>query len=329
MSIDSIYTDLQKTYGTRVKRDEPLAMYTTLKVGGPADIFFAATDNDEIVDIVQRAAAAHVPYIVLGGGSNILVADAGIRGIVIKNMAKHIGIRGVKGEVRGDTQTGSVFVEASSGAIINQLVRFTIEEGLQGLEMHLGLPGTVGGALYMNSKWTKPEGYVGDVVYQAKILGADGQVRDEPKSYFKFAYDQSILQQTHEIVLAVVFELKKASKDALWETANASISYRRETQPHGVFSPGCTFRNISKADAIAIPTPGNTTSAGFLIDSAGLKGMKVGGAQISPVHANFIVNTGGATAADVVQLIERARQTVKKQFGVTLEEEIVRLGEFK
>jgi UDP-N-acetylmuramate dehydrogenase len=269
-----------------------------------------------------------VPVFVLGGGSNIVVGDRGFGGLVIKNAAKNIVLRGMKGKLQDNQSSGQVFVEADGGVIVNQLVRFTIEEGLAGLEMHLGLPGTVGGALYMNSKWTKPEGYVGDVVYQATLVDHKGSIRTVARDYFKFGYDQSILQKTHETVVSVIFALNKEPKDKLWERANASIGYRRQSQPQGVFSAGCTFRNISQADAMVASTPGHTTSAGFLLDRAGLKGKAVGGAKISPMHANFIVNTGGATASDVIQLIELARAEVKRQFGVTLVEEVVRIGEF-
>jgi len=196
------------------------------------------------------------------------------------------------------------------------------------LEMHLGLPGTVGGAIYMNSKWTHPEGYVGDVVYQAEILNSKNEQQVVPKSYFQFGYDSSLIQKTGDIVLRVVFALRQGDKEKLWESANAAIAYRRESQPQGVLGPGCTFRNITKAQAMTAATPQGTTSAGFLIDHAGLKGVTIGGAQISPVHANFIINRNKATAADVIQLISRAKEQVKRQFGVLLEEEIVRIGEF-
>lgn len=305
-----------------------LASYTTLKIGGPADFFFEAKTMEELAEAICEARKLGLPVFVLGGGTNILIGDRGIRGLVIKNSTDRIAIAGAKGTFESGQNKGTVFVEADSGVIMNKLVRFTIEEGLSGIEMQLGLPGTVGGAMYMNSKWTKPEGYVGDSVYQATILTTKGEVEVVPRSYFQFGYDKSSLQESHDIVLRVVFALKRLPKEKLWEVANSVMSYRRETQPQGVKSPGCTFRNITKYEAISIPTPNHTTSAGFLIDHAGLKGMRLGDAQISPVHANFIINLGKATARDVVELIEKARTQVKKQFGVRLEEEIVRVGEF-
>lgn len=238
-------------------------------------------------------------------------------------------IKGMKGRVTaGAAKKRLVFVEADSGMVFNSLVRFTVEEGLAGLEMHLGLPGSVGGAIFMNSKWTHPPGFVGDAVYQAELLTEDNTRVTVPNSYFHFGYDSSSIQKTKDILLKVIFALGADNKDRLWEIANKSIEYRRQTQPQGVKTAGCAFKNISEAEARAVSTPNLTTSAGFLIDHAGLKGASVGDAEISAVHANFIINRGRATASDVVQLLERARGKVKEKFGVTLEEEIIRVGEF-
>lgn len=308
--------------------DVPLAPYTTFKIGGSAELFYEAKTIEKFVDAVKIGRELGVPITILGGGSNVLIADKGVRGLVIKNSTHAITIRGMKGKVEQGVAKGSVFVEADSGVIFNKLVRFTIEEGLGGLAAHLGLPGTVGGAIFMNSKWTKPASFVGDAVYQVTILTHQNEVKVVDRSYFRFAYDTSIIQKTGDIVLRVVFALTPKDKEELWKIANQSVVFRRESQPQGVKSPGCTFRNITKAQAVIAATPNHTTSAGFLIDCVGLKGIGVGGAQISPIHANFIINTGEATAHDVIELIELARTKVKKQFGVELEEEIVRLGEF-
>ncbi len=309
-------------------KNVPLAAFTTFKIGGPAEFFYEARSVEELVDAVKKARELGIPVTILGGGTNILIGDKGIRGLVIKNSSGVITIRGMKGKYQGGETKGSVFVEADSGVVFNKLVRFTVEEGLGGLEAHLGLPGTVGGAIFMNSKWTKPVSYVGDTVYQVTILTPQNKVKVMDRSYFRFAYDTSVIQKTGDIVLRVVFSLVPKEKEKLWQVANDSIAYRRESQPQGIKSPGCTFRNISKAQAVAAATPDHTTSAGFLLDHAGLKGKAVGGAQFSTIHANFIINNGHAKASDVIELIEIAKANVKSQFGVELEEEIVKLGEF-
>ncbi|MBI4066310.1 UDP-N-acetylmuramate dehydrogenase [Candidatus Gottesmanbacteria bacterium] len=311
-----------------LQKNVPLAAFTTFKIGGPAEFFYEVRSVEELVEAVAKARELGIPITILGGGSNVLIGDKGIRGLVIKNNTGTITIRGMKGKFERGEARGSVFVEADSGVVFNKLVRFSVEEGLGGLEAHLGLPGTVGGAIFMNSKWTKPVRYVGDAVYQVAILSRQNEVKVVDRSYFRFAYDTSIIQKTGDIVLRVVFRLVPKEKQSLWEVANQSVAYRRESQPQGVKSPGCTFRNISKAQAVAAATPNHTTSAGFLVDRAGLKGVAVGDAQISPIHANFIINNGRASARDVVELIELARAKVKEQFGVELQEEIVRLGEF-
>lgn len=325
--MESNIEKLKQILGEKVKENEPLARYTTLKIGGPADLYYEARTGEELTLAVSSARKYGVALFLLGGGSNILISDQGFRGFVVKNSTKHIAIRGAKGMMKRQKSQRLVYVEVNSGVMINTLVRYTIEEGLQGLEMHLGLPGTVGGALYMNSKWTKPAGYVGDALYQATIVTPKGDITVVPTSYFHFGYDQSSLQQIGDIVTTAVFALNRDDPALLWKIANASIAYRRESQPQGMFSAGCTFRNISRAQALSIPTPNHTTSAGFFLDHAGLKGVVVGDAQISPVHANFIINRGKATAADVVAVIEHAREKVEQQFGVRLQEEIVRIGE--
>jgi UDP-N-acetylenolpyruvoylglucosamine reductase len=323
----TILQSLQEKLNGIVKEQEILAPYTTLKIGGPAQYFFVAQTYDDLAKAVIAARELDIPFYVLGGGSNILISDQGLSGLVIKNNAKTITIKGAKGiHSNGVIQHERVFVEADSGTSMNQLVRFTVEEGLAGLETHLGLPGSVGGAIYMNSKWMHPESYVGDCVYQATIIKPDNSIQTVPQSYFHFAYDSSIVQSSKDIVLTVVFALHSELKDELWKKANESIAYRRETQPQGIKTAGCTFRNISKAEALAKATPDHTTSAGFLIDHAGLKGVAEGDAVISDAHANFIINKGNAKASDVIKLIERAREEVKKQFGVTLVEEIVRVN---
>lgn len=319
---------LKKVFGDKLRQDEPLAPYTTFKIGGPADYFINVTTVDELVTAVTEARKLNIPVFILGGGTNLLIADKGIRGLVIKNSTNKIRVVGMKGQLSAHLETHKVYVQAESGVVINQLVRFTAQEGLRGLEMHLGLPGSVGGAVYMNSKWTNPPGYVGDVVYQAEILTPDGQRKVVPQKYFQFAYDTSVIQTSRDIVLSVVFAFSRDDKDRLWSIANESISYRRQTQPQGIKSAGCTFRNVPISEVMARGLPEKATSAGFLVDHAGLKGLTIGDAQISPVHANFIINLGKATASDVVQLITKARDQVKSQFGVTLQEEIERAGEF-
>ncbi len=319
---------LEQELGAKLRQQVVLAPFTTLKIGGPADWFYEATTKDELVRAVTCARRLGMPVFILGGGSNVLIGDRGFRGLVVRNLTRNISVVGLKGQLISGKRSETVFVAADSGAAINSLVRFTVDEGLAGLEMHLGLPGSVGGAIYMNSKWTHPVGYVGDAVSQVTLITRSGEQKTVPQSYFRFAYDTSCLQITHETVVSVVFALQKSNKEKLWAIANESINYRRTSQPTGVVTAGCTFRNLSETEAHMYATPNHTQSAGFLIDRAGLKGVTVGKVQISPLHANFFLNLGGGTARDMVKLIETARTKVKEKFRVNLREEVERIGEF-
>lgn len=327
--MENLLDMLVREIGKKVETDVPLSRYTTLKIGGKCDYFVEVTSRDEMTSAVMAAIKAGIPYFILGGGSNLLISDDGIAGLVIHNHMKNITVKGIRGMIKRGVSTRQVFVECDSGVPMNHLVRFTLEQGLAGLEMHLGLPGSVGGAVFMNSKWTHPTGYVGDVLYQGVILTHEGTVSTVPKSYFRFAYDYSVLHKTRETLLSVVFGLRQENKDTLWKIANDSISYRRQSQPQGVFTAGCIFRNISQADALSHAVPDGVTSAGFFIDHSGCKGMRVGDAEVSGQHANFIINRGQAKAGDVVELIDKIRTEVRNHFGLTLKEEIIRVGRFE
>jgi len=324
-----MYEELKKKLGDKVKENEPLAFYTTYKVGGPADLFYNATSIEELEKAITLARDLNIPFFILGGGSNILIGDKGFRGLVIKNTSSGISINGMTGKMKDSTDKRLVYLKVDSGVPMNKLVRFTIEEGLSGLEMHLGLPGSVGGAIAMNSKWMKPPGFVGDCLYRALILTPDNELKHVDKAYFHFSYGYSILQKNSDVLLQVIFALEKKDKDALWNQANESITYRRDSQPQGVHTAGCIFKNISPALAITHSTPDHQTSAGYLLDKSGCVGLKVGQAEVSDVHANFIITKPGATASDVIELIDLMKRNVKKTFGITLLEEILKIGEFE
>lgn len=312
--------------GHKLLFDEPLASHTYFKLGGPADLFFEATSTEELTLAVSSAHAAKVPYFVLGSGSNLLASDRGFRGLIIKNKSSNLLLKGFTGSAnKGKLDLKEVIVQADSGVPANQLIRYTLNEGLQGLEIFLGLPGTVGGALYNNSHHLGK--LIGDQVVEVVVLSEEGEPHTYTAKDMKFAYDYSILHKTKEIVLTVSFLLKRGDKDKLWSIASDAVKRRAQTQPLGLPSSGCIFRNIHLSDAMRLGTPGHTTSAGYLIDKAGLKGKKVGGASVSDVHANFIVNDGSASTKDVLALIEEIKLAVKLKFGVSLELEVFFIGE--
>ncbi len=325
--MDKKLQELEKVLGkNRVRIDEPMSAHTTFKIGGAAQYYIDIAVIEDLVKAVNLARKLNMPVFIFGGGSNVIVADKGIKGLVIKNNCRRFEMASMSGKIKNrQLNVDRALVYAESGVIMNQLVRFTIDQGLAGLEYQLGLPGTVGGAIYMNSNFPKKDAYVGDSLYRAKLLGKDGTIHEVDNSYFHFAYDKSILQETGEILLSAVFRLTKANKDELWKCGTEALTYRDTTQPKGA-SAGCTFRNISILDAMRIPTPERITSAGYLIDKAGLKGKRIGDAMISTIHGNFILNMGQARADDVLALVDLIKSEVNKKFGAPLHLEVKTVG---
>jgi UDP-N-acetylmuramate dehydrogenase len=308
----AVESTLREAFGQRVRAQVPLAPLTTFRVGGPAEWFLETRSSDEIVTALQVAHAAGVHVTVLGGGSNVLVADAGVRGLVIRP--------------RGGTiaAVGEHQVRADAAVTINGLVRWTITHGRAGLEAWAGTPGTVGGAIFGNAHFSGR--LIGNLVENVRVASRDGRAADVPAVEMGFGYDRSRLQTSGEVLLSAVFRVGAGDPAALRATARASLAYRKRTQPLDTPSAGCIFQN---------PEPGRDTlpdgipwSAGALVDRAGLKGCAIGGARVSPAHGNFIVNDGSATARDIRQLINRCREVVRDRFGVVLLEEIVCLGDF-
>jgi UDP-N-acetylmuramate dehydrogenase len=294
----------------RVCAEERLARYTTFKVGGPAEWFLESRGSDEIVDALRIAHASAVPVTLLGGGSNVLVGDLGVRGLVIRPRG------GLIEKADGER------VRADAATTINGLVRWTIQRGIAGLEAWAGTPGTVGGAIFGNAHFGGR--LIGELVESVRLAGVGGDRREVSRDEMEFGYDRSRLQKTGEVLLSAVFRVSTGEPAALRDIARQSLAYRKKTQPLDTPSAGCIFQNPDRAEVPAdIPA-----SAGALVDRAGLKGTARGDARVSPTHGNFIVNEGQATAADIRSLIDLCRARVTEQFGVALQEEIVYLGEF-
>jgi UDP-N-acetylmuramate dehydrogenase len=309
---DSFFSALTAAFGERAQRDAPLAPLTTFRVGGAADWLVEPRTSDEILTALELASASGVPITLLGGGSNVLIADTGIRGLVVRP-------RG--GEVRRLNDTR---IQADAAVTINGLVRWTINHGCAGLEAWAGTPGTVGGAIYGNAHFGGH--LIGELVSAVRIATRDGATADVAGAKMAFAYDQSRLQRSGEILLWAVFRVSEGDPAALRATARQSLAFRKRTQPLESRSAGCVFQN-PQPDRDSVPE-GLPWSAGALIDRAGLKGFSIGGARISTTHGNFIVNEGDATARDIYELIDHCRAAVQARFGVELREEIVYLGDF-
>jgi len=297
---------------TRLKRGELLAPYTTFRIGGPADLFYDATSADDLANAVTASRLAGVPFFVLGLGANILAGYAGFRGLVIRNAARHVRFH----------PDGHVWCE--SGVIVRDLIAESVRRGWSGLEHYVGIPSTVGGAVWQNLHFLSPAPdrertmFIEEVFESAELLDERGERHRVDREYMKFGYDTSVLHTGREVALSVTFRLAAGDIGAMHRIMQENLSWRGARHPWLEIHPsaGSIFKKIEGV------------GAGRLIDQCGLKGFRVGDAQISHIHANIMVNLGHATAADVRALIAHAQQCVLEKFGQRLEPEIGFIGEF-
>lgn len=289
-----------------------LDQYTYAKIGGIAEHLAVVTTPAQLTRACHLAQKNRWPLTILGSASNVLISDQGLAGLVIIN--------------RLQTQKiiGSNQVEAASGVPMNRLVNFCLDHSLAGLEEFLGIPGTVGGAVYNNSHHL--DHLLGDRVVKVRILNSDLQTRTLSAADCRFGYDRSIFQSKPWIILSAVFKLTPGDPAVLKSRALSALKRRRQSQPLEFPSAGCMFKNLDPATAQSLGMPDGITAAGWLVDRAGLKGKVLGGAMVSPKHANFIVNHHQATAADYVALSNLVRREIHRRYGIWLEREIFFLG---
>lgn len=300
---------------SRTRRDEILAPYTTFRIGGPADLYFEAITANELSDAVLAARNLEVPYFVLGLGANILIGDRGFRGVVIRNTARHFAFH---------EQGNSCTLWTESGAVVKDLIQESVSRGWSGLEHYVGIPSTVGGAIWQNLHFLSPAPqrertmFIAEIFDSCEILSEENAHRTVGAEYVRFGYDDTVFHHRRDIVLAATFRLTRGDPAIMHRVMQENLSWRGGRHPWLDWHPsaGSIFKKIEGV------------GAGRLIDQCGLKGRRVGDAQISHIHANIMVNLGHATARDVRQLIETAQRTVEKQHGVHLEPEIGFIGEF-
>lgn len=306
-----------------VQENVSLDQYTSFKIGGPARFFYEAGSAREIIKGVRAAKKYNIPFFMLGGGSNILVSDKGFSGLVIKTKNNEI-----------EAKEG--VIQAGAGAELKELVRFALENSLSGLEWAAGIPGSVGGAIRGNV--AAFDGSMAECIKKVEMFDAQKLKRSFlSRKECRFDYKQSVFKKNPSlIILRVEIKLSLGQKPEIERKMKSNLEYRKENHPLQYASAGCVFKNCS----IKIKDPNlekkfpllkkfkeqGIIPAGYLIDRAGLGGTKKGGAEISPQHANFIVNKDGATAGDMIFLINLAKERVKEVFGVELEEEIQYLG---
>jgi UDP-N-acetylmuramate dehydrogenase len=284
-----------------VREREPLRKHVSFRIGGPADILVVPRSGDELRAVARSLFEEHAAFVVLGAGSNVVISDGGIRGVVLK-----IG-KGVD-RVRRDGDR----IIAESGVGLPHLARDAATYGLSGLEFAAGIPASLGGAVVMNAG---AHGHaMAEIVVAAHVVTSNGEVELSARS-LEYAYRTSVLQRRSAVVTEATLQLQKADPIPVRRLTEEWLAHRSATQPIGPPSSGCVFRNPAG------------DHAGRLIDLAGGKGLQVGGARVSEIHANYIVNTGEATAADVLTLIRKVNALVAEKFGVTLDPEVKLLGE--
>jgi len=293
-----VIDDIKQFYRGHVALNQPLAQYTTYRIGGPADFFFEPVDKNDAIALVQYLHSHAVPFFVLGNGSNLLVNDTGVRGVVI-NLEHGVD------QIRFDGE----MIYAEAGARLTRLVDFCIQHDRQGLEMLSGIPGTVGGGIIMNAG--AYGGQISDFLVRVEFL-RDGHLHSISKEEAGFTYRHSPFER--ELVLSAWFLLPEGKKAELMKRRRELLIKRNTAQPLNFPNSGSVFKNPEGHHAAK------------LIEQAGLKGTRHGKAQISEKHGNFIVNTGGASAADILELMKLIRTTIRRQFGITLELEVRLVG---
>lgn len=303
MSVDTLEQYLRSRLRGEVRRREPMARHTTYRIGGPAELFITCETVTDLIETVRSCDAEGVQRIAVGKGSNLLVADDGYPGAVIT----------LGDEFKAHRVQGAE-IEAGAACILAFVVRDAYSRGLGGMEFAVGIPGTVGGAIAMNAGTGAD--WIGAVAGSVTVYLPDTGLERLRADELDWQYRSSGLR-AEVIVVETTLRLHEAERQTIRATMDASLERRKRTQPIGVPSAGSVFRN----------PPGD--SAGRLIESAGLKGTRLGGARISEVHANFIVNEGGATAADVLGLVRKAQMTVRDTHGIQLTPEIKLLGTFE
>ena len=286
-----------------VKLQEPMSKHTTFRIGGPVDFYLCPHSTKEVQQTVQICKEENLPYFILGNGSNLLVSDKGYRGVIIQ-LWKNFS----------DISVKDCCITAKAGALLSKVAAEALEEGLTGMEFASGIPGTIGGAVFMNAG--AYGGEMKDIIKEVKVLDDQGEIRVLSNEEMKLGYRTSIVKEKGYTVLSAVLQLKKGDVSVIRETMEDLKNRRTSKQPLDMPSAGSTFKRPEGY------------FAGKLIMDSGLRGFSMGGAQVSEKHCGFVVNKGGATAEDVTALIREVQRRVKEKFGVELEIEVRFLGEF-
>ncbi|GAB1401665.1 UDP-N-acetylmuramate dehydrogenase [Elusimicrobiota bacterium] len=293
-----INTDIAKQlrdYSLDFIENEPLSNHTTLHLGGNADFFVKIKTYNELKNLLKITTENNIPYFIIGGGSNLLFSDSGFRGIVFK----------LTGEFEEISISGNILT-TGSGASLGTVIKQSAEQSLKGFEHFIGIPGTIGGAVFgnagLNNSW------IGSFVDTVEVMNFDGTIKKYNNCDIVFSYRCCNLKNC--VITKAIFILKNGDKNDILKTVSADIEKRIFTQPLGTKNAGCVFKNPEGQNA------------GYLIDILGLKGFSIGGIKVSDIHANFLINTGNGTASEMLELIEYIKEKVRERFKIELETEI-------
>lgn len=297
MFLENLYNILDPS---KIKQNEPMSKHTTFRVGGNAKVFISPTTIEELMSVIELAKQNRINYLVIGNGSNLIVRDNGYEGAIIKTT--QICSINVEDKV----------IEASCGTFLSSVSKIALEHRLSGIENLSGIPGTIGGAVAMNAGAYGTE--IKDIIYSATVLNESGKIVKMYKEDLKLSYRRSVIQDSSNIVLSATIILEHGNYEAIHSKIKEIQTKRISAQPLNYPNAGSIFKRI------------NGQSVGIIIENAGLKNTSIGGAKVSEKHANFIVNTGNATATDIINLIELVKSTVKNRTNIDLETEVKIIG---
>lgn len=283
--------------------EEPMHKHTTFRVGGPAEVFVTVENKEQLEKLIKYLNLVERPYFILGNGSNLLVGDKGYRGVIIR----------LGGEFNA-LKTEGTLLTAGASVLLSAAAREAMEKGLTGMEFASGIPGSIGGGVKMNAG--AYDGEMRQIVESVQVMYKDGSILDLDNDTMEFGYRNSVIKNRPYVVLQVSLRLQPGNREEILARMNELAVRRKEKQPLEFASAGSTFKRPEGY------------FAGKLIMDSGLRGARIGGAQISEKHCGFVINDGTATAADIAELIQEVRETVKEKFGVTLEPEVILLGDF-
>lgn len=316
-----LYKKLEKAFpGLQYQENFLMSKVTYFKVGGPAEVFVEVPAEKDFVKLLQFCRREKIHFTILGGASNVIVADEGIKGLVIRYTGDSFTV--IK------TESSYALVEVNTGIRMPKLVRKTVDLGLTGLEYFLGVPGLLGGAIFNNAHYLSD--LIGEHVEKVKVLNKDNEVVWLSNQECDFAYDKSRFQNSGEVILSVQFRLKPGTREDSLALIQKATEYRANTQPLGLPSSGCIFQNVPNSPHLQKLFPQfadkKMVPGGFIIDRAGLKGKRQGDIEVSEKHAAFFVNRGQGTSEDLKKLIAEVKSQVQEKFDVKLQEEVFYLG---